>query len=217
MTLKVYWAMMSGQQNTAQILTTAACSSDAAEEFAARYRQAYPKLTIIAAGILGQREGAEDIVQQAACIALEKRASHDSTGHFVGWLAGIVRHCALNHRKKTRNRKTFPADPSHFSQIADEAAASSDVLPVQPKTGIIQPDQHSFDDEVLHALYGLGTDARCCLLLRSVQQLSYAEISDLLQIPEGTAMSHVHRSKQTLRKQLKSHENATNTQTPPQK
>ena len=208
---------MSGQRIPAQIVTTTACSPDTATDFAALYREAYPKLTTIAAGILGQREDAEDIVQQAACIALEKGGSHDSAAHFVGWLAGVVRHCALNHRKKIRNRKTFSTDPSHFSQIADGANGSSDVLPVQPQTGGISPDQQSFDDELLHALHGLGTEARCCLLLRTVLQLSYAEISELLQIPAGTAMSHVHRSKQSLRKQLVYHTDAEDTQIPPQK
>jgi DNA-directed RNA polymerase specialized sigma24 family protein len=36
-----------------------------------------------------------------------------------------------------------------------------------------------------------------------VQQLSYDEIAESLQIPAGTVMSHVHRAKQSIREHLK--------------
>ena len=52
---------------------------------------------------------------------------------------------------------------------------------------------------MVRALQTLSDEARCCLLLKVVQQLSYAEIAVLLQIPAGTAMSHVHRAKKALR------------------
>jgi DNA-directed RNA polymerase specialized sigma24 family protein len=41
------------------------------------------------------------------------------------------------------------------------------------------------------------------LLLRTIQKLSYTEIAEIMQIPEGTAMSHVHRSKNELRNRLR--------------
>jgi DNA-directed RNA polymerase specialized sigma24 family protein len=40
------------------------------------------------------------------------------------------------------------------------------------------------------------------LLLRTIEQMEYSEISKVLQIPEGTAMSHVHRARQHLRERL---------------
>jgi RNA polymerase sigma-70 factor, ECF subfamily len=54
------------------------------------------------------------------------------------------------------------------------------------------------------ALQRLSPDARCCLLLRTIQKLSYIEIAEIMQIPAGTAMSHVHRSKSELRNKLRS-------------
>ena len=90
---------MSSPQEPEQILKAEPCPPDTVEKLAALYRQAYPKLTAIAAGILGHLEDAEDIVQQAAGIAIEKGKRFDSGPHLVGWLAGVVRHCALNHRR----------------------------------------------------------------------------------------------------------------------
>ena len=48
--------------------------------------------------------------------------------------------------------------------------------------------QTDFDDEVLGALQSVSDVGRACLLLRIVEQLSYAEIADALQIPQGTAI-----------------------------
>jgi RNA polymerase sigma-70 factor (ECF subfamily) len=176
---------------------------DAADpgDFAAQYQIAYPRLTLIAASITGDRWQAEDIVQEAAMIAVEKADCFVPGSSVAAWLAEIVRRCALNYRRKSRGRKTYAADPSHFSQLADRAGAA-EPAPIAATTGELLADQRSFDDEVLHALEALSDSARCCLLLREVQKLSYAEIAELLHIPEGTAMSHVHRSKEALRQKL---------------
>jgi RNA polymerase sigma-70 factor (ECF subfamily) len=43
---------------------------------------------------------------------------------------------------------------------------------------------------------------RACLLLRIVHQQRYREISEMMELPEGTVMSHVHRAKNALRRRL---------------
>ena len=68
--------------------------------------------------------------------------------------------------------------------------------------GRVDPQQHGFDDAVLAALNTLGETARACLLLRTILDLSYRELAETLEIPEGTAMSHVHRARAAMRKAL---------------
>ena len=70
------------------------------QSFAAHYREAYPRLTLVAAGVTGDRQSAEDIVQEAAMIAFEKAARLSRVPISRAWLAEIVRRCALNHRRK---------------------------------------------------------------------------------------------------------------------
>jgi len=65
--------------------------------------------------------------------------------------------------------------------------------------GELKPEQEAFDDKVLTALMQLSSVARAALLLRTVLELSYTEIAETLDIPAGTAMSHVHRSRKLLR------------------
>ena len=53
-----------------------------------------------------------------------------------------------------------------------------------------------------NGLEALGEVPRACLLLSTLRELSYGEIAALLTIPEGTAMSHVHRARLVLRERL---------------
>jgi RNA polymerase sigma-70 factor (ECF subfamily) len=171
------------------------------QAFAAHYRQAYPRLIIVAASVTGERHAAEDIVQQAAVIALEKFRQFPPGSNFAAWMAEIVRRCALNHRRKTQQRRTYAADPAVLGQM-NQAAAADEPWPIVRGSGQLVADQASFDDALAGALTTLSEEARACLLLRIVEKLSYAEIAALLNIPEGTAMSHVHRSKAALRVRL---------------
>lgn len=173
--------------------------------FAAQYRDAYPRLWTIAAGMIGDRAFAEDIVQEAAIIAIQKWDQFVDGTNFVAWMSQIVRNCAQNYLRKIHKRKTNPADPLLIdSRPASDAV--QEAFPISTDQAPLSHDQVEFDDQVLRALNSLGGEARCCLLLRIVHHLSYSEICDLLQIPQGTAMSHVHRSKIILRQFLETPE-----------
>ena len=172
---------------------------DTARNFAERCRGASTRLACIAAGIIGDRRDAEDIVQQAILIAIEKDNEFESESHFLGWLAGIVRNCALNHRRKSARRKTQPTDPADMVVVETGGPVTS---PVDRETGQLKSLQGSFDDQMQYALQQITPKARSCLLLRTVEGLDYKEISLLMDMPEGTAMNLVHRSKKKLREIL---------------
>ncbi|MEO2023032.1 MAG: RNA polymerase sigma factor [Pirellulaceae bacterium] len=172
------------------------------ETFAAHYCQVYPRMHLIATGMIGDRTHAHDIVQEAAIIALKKSDQFIPNSNFSAWLAEIVRRCALNYVRKMRTRRTTATDPDLLAKTQQTPPASWLCGPIHEKTGTLIEFQEDFDDATLQSLGKLNHEPRCCLLLRVVQNLSYTEISRLLQIPEGTAMSHVHRSKRALRQTL---------------
>jgi RNA polymerase sigma-70 factor (ECF subfamily) len=170
--------------------------------FAAQYQLAYTRLRLIAVGIIGDRAHAEDIVQEAAIIGLRKLDEFTPGSNLVAWLSEIVRRCALNYVRKTSNRGTVAADPRLLDLATGGAQPTGSMSSAVTSNGTLCEHQTEFDDHVLRALNSLSDVARCCLLLRTVQNLSYAEISQLMNIPEGTAMSHVHRSRTAMRRQL---------------
>lgn len=186
-------------------------------DFAAEYQKAYRVLWVVAAGVLGRSAGAEDVLQDAALLALKKVDQFEPGTHFVAWMAQMVRFVALNQlRKQTRSHATSldGADAGAMRELphrtsppeAPGGGGGAD-LRLGPR-GQVPPGQRSFDDELMRALGALSEVARACLLLRTIEGLDYQEIGRVLDIPEGTAMSHVHRSRMRLRELLHSKRHA---------
>jgi RNA polymerase sigma-70 factor, ECF subfamily len=170
--------------------------------FAEELLPVYPRLWLIAVGSVGDRAQAEDLVQDAIVIAWQKFASFQPGTNFGAWMAAIVRRCASNYVRKTRNRDTFPVDPESLDRRGTAPDSPSEAMRENPMRFVEDPYQRELDDELLGALQSLQEEARCCFLLRVVQDLTYAEIAQSLGIPEGTAMSHVHRGKLHMREWL---------------
>lgn len=174
-----------------------------AEDFVAQLQAHYPRLWLVAAGLTNDRSVAEDIVQDAVMIAWQKRESFVPGSHFAAWLVQIIRRIAANYHRKNKNRRTRPADPQSLdTHMSDTRQRYCDPTAVH-HDGRLIGEQTEFDDEMAAALNQLGEEARCCVLLKVVEQLSYTEIAELLHIPAGTAMSHVHRGKQSMRAMLR--------------
>lgn len=154
----------------------------------------------IAAAVLGGPSQAADAVQEAAAIGLEKLHQFDRATSFQAWMGQIVRFTALNMGRRRQTERQHAASPE---QAAHEPAAPAGATRVAISSfGELLVDQDQFDDSVRDALMRLDETARACLLLRTVADLSYKEIAASLSIPEGTAMSHVHRARQAMRSAL---------------
>lgn len=171
-----------------------------AEEFAEAFRGAVRPLWIVAVAVLRDRTLADDAVQEAAALGLRKLDQFERGTDFTAWMSQMVRHVANNMRRKEQRRRGVtlgdapePAAGGTANEAAMLRLTAGGQLPV---------DQAVFDDRVVAALGRVSETARACLLLRTVEGLDYNEISRLLGIPPGTAMSHVHRSRATLRAAL---------------
>ena len=169
------------------------------EEFAQRFQEASRLLWCVACGVVADRAAAEDVLQDSAMIALGKLDDYEPGTHFTAWMTRIVRYTALNQVRRLASRRRTEVstgeedDMERFPARGDEPARGVN------GAGVLAPDQTHFDDRVVRALQGVGETARACLLLRVVGDLDYREISAALEIPEGTAMSHVHRARKSLR------------------
>lgn len=176
-----------------------------AEDFAARFAESFRLLWLIAAGVTRDRALAEDIVQDAAVIALRKLDEFEPGTSFNAWMGQTVRFVAFNASRREAHRRARPLEPAELDQSATgRSGATLPELRVGAR-GELSPDQAHFDDQMMQALDSVSEMARACLLLRTLGDLEYAEISRVLGIPEGTAMSHVHRTRKALRDRLAPH------------
>ena len=170
-----------------------------AAAFAVEFRDAYRVLWLIAMGVLADRHLAEDAVQEAVIIGLRKIDSFEPGTNFSAWMGQIVRHTALNHRRKHHRRGTISLDEG---AAPAQTAKGAHEKPVIDHKGAMRNETQHFDDRLLTALQSVGEVARACLLLRTIEGLDYKEIARVLDIPPGTAMSHVYRTRQALRAML---------------
>jgi RNA polymerase sigma-70 factor (ECF subfamily) len=159
--------------------------------FEAAFKASARALWCIAAAIVKDRSLAHDIVQEAAVVAMSKLNEFDRSTSFAAWAGQIVRFTALNElRRKGRSPRS--------GEELSLAPANSRIDPAPVHEGELR-------SKLASALDALDDTARACLLMRTVMGMSYGEISEALDVPEGTAMSHVHRSRQSLRTRLTPH------------
>ena len=134
-------------------------------------------------------------------IALRKLDQFDPHTSFIAWMSQIVRFVALNHARRRTTQKTVSLDGAAPSQAVDSGDDTRPAL-ITGWGDLAEDDDRSFDDHVLNALQRLDPTARACLLLRVVCEQPYRQIAQTLDIPEGTAMSHVHRARRAMAAQL---------------
>jgi RNA polymerase sigma-70 factor (ECF subfamily) len=173
-------------------------------EFAALFARESRKLWCLAASVLGRSTHADDVLQEAAIVGLSKLDEFDASTSFTAWMGRIVRYVAHNQRRKdARNARAIVEEPLEpETPWSDERDLHPTVVDVER----IASDGRTFDDRLQRSLATLSDTARACLLLKTVLELEYKEIAAVLAIPEGTAMSHVHRAREALRKSLTAQE-----------
>ena len=168
------------------------------EQFAELFRAQSPSLKVVAAAILGSTKDAEDVVQEAAAIALTKTRELAEVRSFPAWMTQIVRYVALNARRGDKRRRLLSTSitPRTETPLTPPERHGID------SRGTLDPGQASFDDRVVRALMGLSETSRACLLLRIVLDMPYKDIARVLSIAEGAAMTHVSRARAALLERL---------------
>jgi RNA polymerase sigma-70 factor (ECF subfamily) len=131
--------------------------------------------------MLSQRQDAEDMAQETFVRALKSLGGWDSQRDFEPWLLAIAgNRCRTLLARRGRRPNTVTLD----SPLPD------------PKPDLQAARQLA--EEVDAALTILREEYRQAFLLFHEQQLSYAEISDVLDCPVGTVKTWIHRARREL-------------------
>jgi RNA polymerase sigma-70 factor (ECF subfamily) len=162
------------------------------DSFESLWRAAQPRLRLIALAIVGNQTEAEDVLQDASITGLKKyQAGEFSAGtSFDGWMGQITRFTALNALRKRHGAPAALGDG--VTRVSPRGSV--------PMGGVGGNDMA--DGALSQAMAELPETQRLCLVLRIVGGLPYTTIAYIAEIPEGTAMSHVHRGQRTLRNLL---------------
>src|SRR5258705_9110813 len=96
-------------------------------DFAAQFAASFRTLWLVAVGITGDRGGAEDVVQEAALLALGKLDKFEPGTNFRAWMAQMVRYVALNHARKRQKHRASALVPE-LEESSSGAPSNSKVV-----------------------------------------------------------------------------------------
>lgn len=156
----------------------------------------YPKAYNYARKLTRQAATAEDLVQTAFLVALERFHQFQRGTNFAGWVMTILRNTFLNH---CRVRKR---------EVSTAAATGAEQLPARESgAALLDPDdmdalKRHLPDYLVRAYSALPDAFRLPFHLVTFHGLTYHEISDRLDLPMGTVMSRLFRARQMLRREL---------------
>jgi RNA polymerase sigma-70 factor (ECF subfamily) len=142
--------------------------------------------------ILKDDAESEDAVQEAYVLAYEHLADFAGRARFSTWLVRIAVYEAFGRLR--RRRRADACDAESLEDVS-LAAPSAD------------PEKHASDRELRkvleRAIDALPESFRSVFVLRAVEQLSIAETSEVLDIPEDTVKTRLYRARGLLRSRLK--------------
>ena len=138
-----------------------------------------------ASGLLGNREEAQDVTQDAFLAAFANLSAYNSSrAAFSTWLFTIVRNRCLNVLKQR-----WPIAHNELDSIGDVASADPIV-------------SQELSQQLDRALAALPVEQRSAFVLAEIEELPYAEIARIEQTSLGTVKSRIHRAKQRLQSLL---------------
>jgi len=167
-------------------------------EAPATFRQqllgAIPRLRRYARSLLFDAHLADDLVQTALERALTHWHQFDQRRDIAVWLLSIAHNAHLDVRR--REARVATLEPAQLQDELDALARDG-----EPDLGLRM--------DIVNALRRLSDEHREPLLLVGVEQLTYAEVAEVLHIPVGTVMSRVSRGRAALRRLLDGSEAAS--------
>jgi RNA polymerase sigma-70 factor (ECF subfamily) len=141
-------------------------------------------------------DAAEDLTQDVFIRIYKTLDQYDSKqGDLANWLMRLARNLIIDdYRHRQRNPQNSMADAVDDHQYHLRAVGTSAHKEVERKELAAQVQQ---------GIDKLPDDLRTCVILRDIEELSYAEIVDVLKIPEGTVKSRINRGRIELAKILR--------------
>jgi RNA polymerase sigma-70 factor (ECF subfamily) len=144
-----------------------------------------PRLRRYARALLGERAGADDLVQDTMERGWRKLATWRAGGDMRAWLFGIMHNLHVDRLRQ-------PVLPTAPLDEADEDALPLAAPATDPGSSLALRDLDA-------ALQQLPPEQRSVLLLVALEEMTYDEVARALDIPLGTVMSRLSRGRERLR------------------
>ncbi len=147
----------------------------------------------LALRMVSNPEDAYDVAQDAFLAAWRGLPSFRGESGFSTWLYRLVSNAAIDHLRRTKHQRgNVSLDDEELNLDAPDDAPT-------PQEAA---EENDLKQAVAAGLRELSDDHRTVLVMREVQELSYEEIAESLQLDLGTVKSRISRARTHLRKIL---------------
>lgn len=169
------------------------------EAYEALIRQFQQPIYNLVYRLLDDPSEAGDVVQEVFLKIFRKVGSFRGESSLRTWIYRIAVNQAYNHQRWfNRHRRAEvelegaePANPGYSYRIPDRGPSPFDYTLEHEQQALIEA-----------ALARLNPSFRVAVVLRDIEELSYEEIAEILQVALGTVKSRIQRGREALRKDL---------------
>ena len=177
------------------------CIKGSREAFDVLVEKYYKKIYNLAYRFVGDPEEANDLAQEIFTAAYKNLKKFRGDAKFSTWLFQIATNRGKNRFKYLKRRGYFANrggsdedDERDISQrpVADYSTNPETILAGKQIQKIVQD---AIDD--------LEPDHKEIVILRDIEGFSYEEIAQMLNLPEGTTKSRLHRARMVVKEKLK--------------
>ncbi len=141
-------------------------------------------------------DAAEDLAQEVFIRIYRTLDQYDpKQGDLANWLMRLARNLIIDdYRHRQRNPQNTMADTVDDHQYHLRAVGTSAQK---------EMERREIAAQVQEGIDKLPSDLKTCVILRDIEEMTYQEIVDVLQIPEGTVKSRINRGRIELAKILR--------------
>lgn len=172
------------------------CQRGSKEAFEAVVRRYMKDAYFIALGLVGNREDALDLSQEAFIHTYRNIKRFNPDRKFFPWFYQILRNLCFNHLKKARDERRRFAERFGDQEIERDAG---DLF-----TPDVVAERNETKDRVWKAIGRLDDKHREVIILRHFRSLSYEQIAQNLFCGKGTVMSRLYYARKRLKEILDS-------------
>jgi len=150
--------------------------------------------------MIGNYDDAADLAQEALIRIFKSIGGFKEQSSFSTWIYRITTNVCLDEIRKRKNKKEYSLDEE--VQV-DDGQLKRQVMSEDPGPDDIV-EREELRSIVINAIDKLPKEQRIVITLRDIQGLSYDEIAQVLDCPDGTVKSRISRARQALKKVLSS-------------
>ena len=160
------------------------------QELVSRYHQ---KVYMVIVGLLRNPDDAMEVAQESFFRAYRKITSFQGQSSFYTWLYRIAVNICIDHQRRQKR------NPLEFRESMDEVFEQQNEVARDPFSDV---HDRELREKILSAIDDLSPEHKAVIVLRTLEGMSYKDISEILGCSEGTVMSRLHYARKKLQNKL---------------